>query len=246
MPGVLGYASNINMEDLLKYTNRRRASEGLNSLTVDTRLMEAAQRKASHMFINNYWAHIAPDGTDPWSFIIGADYDYIYAGENLAKNFSTSKDVVEAWYNSPSHRENLLSDKYSDVGFAAVNGVLDGYETTLVVQMFGKTRNFPAQIAVKGVDDKITAIPAMEPIKVTAPKMTVSSELSVAKINVYSSTKIFTLTFASVILILLLLDAWYSKKHSILKFSGHSFAHMVFLIFAMTVIYFSLQPGRLI
>jgi uncharacterized protein YkwD len=72
----------------------------------------------------------SPDGTEPWDFILGEKYDYIYAGENLAKNFSTFDDVVEAWYNSPSHKENLLNKNYTEMGFAIVNGELNGYETT--------------------------------------------------------------------------------------------------------------------
>jgi len=105
-PGVLGYASNINATALLEGTNEYRSGEGLESLSISPALTEAAQKKAAHMFENDYWDHIAPDGTAPWDFILGEGYDYRYAGENLAKNFSTSDQVVEAWYKSPSHKEN--------------------------------------------------------------------------------------------------------------------------------------------
>jgi hypothetical protein len=140
LPGVLGYASNINVSDLLKNTNAKRNESGLSTLVLNDKLSAAAKKKAEHMFKHNYWAHIAPDGTEPWSFIMNEGYDYVYAGENLAKNFSSSKDVVNAWMNSPSHRENLLNKNYTEMGLAVVNGVLNGYQTTLVVQMFGKPR----------------------------------------------------------------------------------------------------------
>lgn len=247
VPGILGYASNISVSDLLKYTNNKRATAGKDKLVINPKLSQAAQRKAEHMFKNDYWAHVAPDGTDPWSFIIGADYDYLYAGENLAKNFSTSKDVVDAWYKSSSHRENLLSEKYTEVGFASVNGVLDGYETTLVVQMFGRTRNAPAQVAVKGQESDTTVRPAEEPALVEKTEtVNQPTYIPAPKVDVYSSTKTFTIAFAVFMFVLFLLDEWYSKRHAILKFTGHSFAHMVFLIFAITVIYLSLGPGRLI
>lgn len=245
-PGILGYASNINVTDLLRYTNAKRATVGVASLTLNSSLSQAAQKKAQHMFQYNYWAHVAPDGTDPWSFIISEDYDYLYAGENLAKNFSNSKDVVEAWYKSPSHQENLIGDKYSDVGFAVINGVLDGYETTLVVQMFGKPRNTPA-VAIRGVDNTSASQPVQEvtPTEILVPtRQTIASPT--LKIDVYSTTKTFALAFASFMLLLFALDVWYSRKHGILKFTGHSLAHMAFLVFAVVVIYFSLQPGRLI
>ena len=251
LPGVLSYASNITVSDLLKYTNAKRSNAEVNELVINPKLTVAAQNKAEYMFKHNYWAHIAPDGTDPWSFIMGQEYDYLYAGENLAKNFSGSKEVVEAWYKSPSHRENLLSAKYNDVGFAVVNGVLDGYETTLVVQMFGKTRNAPAQVAVKGVDQNTVTRPVGEPTIVKTPTgipvvYVIPVTLSSPKVNIQSTTKTFLVSFASNNFILFALDMWYSKKHGILKFTGHSFAHMLFLIFAIGAVYFSLGPGRII
>lgn len=245
LPGILSYASNINAGDLLKYTNNKRLNAGVGELTVNSKLTAAAQQKAEYMFKHNYWAHIAPDGTDPWSFIIGQDYDYLYAGENLAKNFSASKDVVEAWYKSPSHRENLISGKYTDVGFAVVDGVLDGYETTLVVQMFGKTRNAPAQVAVKGTDQNAVTRLAEAPANIPAVE-NIPAEKGVPKIDIYTTTKTFLVSFASILFTLFALDMWYSKKHAILKFTGHSLAHMLFLIFAIGAVYFSLGPGRII
>jgi len=251
LPGVLSYASNITVSDLLRYTNVKRSEAGVGELTIDAKLTAAAQKKAEDMFKKNYWAHVAPDGTDPWSFIVGQDYDYLYAGENLAKNFGGSRDVIEAWYKSPSHRENLINGKYTDVGFATVNGVLDGYETTLVVQMFGRTRSAPAQVAVKGVDksavtrpvDTPVTIVENEPVEKTAP---IARPPMSPRVDVHTTTKTFLLSFAALIFTLFALDMWYSKKHAILKFTGHSFAHMLFLIFAISAVFFSLGPGRII
>src|SRR5690606_22355375 len=55
----------------------------------------------------------------------------------LARDFDTSQGVINGWLNSPSHRENMLTAGYKDIGIAVLNGVLDGHETTLVVQLFG-------------------------------------------------------------------------------------------------------------
>ena len=151
-PGVVGYASNITISDLLKYTNQKRKENGVPPLKLNAELSAAAEKKAQDMFKDGYWAHVAPDGTEPWDFILDEGYDYIYAGENLAKNFSNSKEVVEAWFKSPSHKSNLIGANYDEVGFAVVNGVMDGYETTLVVQMFGRPRQ-PSMLATVG-DEK--------------------------------------------------------------------------------------------
>jgi uncharacterized protein YkwD len=42
-------------------------------------------------------------------------------GENLAKNFNSNKQLVFAWMNSPSHRDNILGD-YQYVGVANYKG----------------------------------------------------------------------------------------------------------------------------
>jgi hypothetical protein len=97
--------------------------------------------KATDMFAKDYWAHVSPDGTTPWVWIRKAGYNYLYAGENLARGFDTSASVVNAWMNSPEHRANLLSSNYTDIGFAVQSGTLTGTETTLVVQEFGSPYN---------------------------------------------------------------------------------------------------------
>jgi hypothetical protein len=44
---------------------------------------------------------------------------------------------------SQAHKDNILSSTYRDVGYAAVNGVLLGSETTLVVAMYGSKATAP-------------------------------------------------------------------------------------------------------
>lgn len=136
-PNVLGYATDIRVDQLLSGTNAQRQSLGLSPLTYNVTLSQAAAMKAQDMFQNNYWAHNSPQGKTPWTFIQAAGYTYTVAGENLAKNFSTSQGVIDAWMASPTHKDNIVKPSYQDIGFAIVNGVLNGEETTLVVQMFG-------------------------------------------------------------------------------------------------------------
>ncbi len=136
-PDILGFATDISAQRLLELTNQKRLENGIPPLSLNQELSQAATGKANDMFSNNYWAHISPSGKTPWDFIISAGYQYVYAGENLAKDFQDAQGVVNAWMDSPSHRDNLLQEKYKDVGFAVVNGKLDGEETTLVVQLFG-------------------------------------------------------------------------------------------------------------
>src|SRR5450830_1198614 len=111
-PSVLGYATDINVQQLLAGTNAKRQEAGLGPLTFNSTLSVAAANKAADMFAKNYWAHNSPTGSTPWDFITGAGYHYTVAGENLAKNFSNSQGVVDAWMASPSHRANVLKAGY--------------------------------------------------------------------------------------------------------------------------------------
>lgn len=256
VPGVLGYASDISVSDLLQQTNNERHNKGLNDLVLNDALSKAAAEKASHMFEKGYWAHISPDGVEPWDFILGVDYDYIYAGENLAKNFSTSKGVVEAWMNSPTHRDNLLSGNYDEVGFAVVNGVLDGYETTLVVQMFGRPRN-PSQVATVNNDEtqrnttERTAIAGDESESITNEVNTVPNEIVLPSgeasaspmLDVTLLVKTVTILFALFLGSLLGADIIYSRRKGIAKFTGHTVAHLTMLILIIFSIWFVLAPG---
>lgn len=135
-PGILGFSSSITAEELITLTNEKRAANGLPLLTYSPVLAQAAVTKGQDMFTHNYWSHVSPSGVDPWTWIKQAGYTYQFAGENLAKDFVDSPSVVEAWMNSPTHRDNVLSDRFQEIGISVVDGSLNGYQTTLVVQMF--------------------------------------------------------------------------------------------------------------
>lgn len=247
-PGVLGYASNITVSDLLTYTNQKRAEKGLSALRLNSELSEAAKQKAYDMFENDYWAHVSPTGVEPWDFILGQGYDYIYAGENLAKNFSTSKQVVEGWYNSPTHKSNLLGANYDEIGFAVVNGTLNGYETTLVVQMFGRPRDRTQVASVYEEEELLKEVSVEE--EVTEPVMgtqiTVNPEEVEPTLDVTKVSKNMSLAFGGFVGSLLALDVWYSKKKGIAKFTGHTFAHLTVLLMVILSIWFVFKPGLIL
>lgn len=164
-PSILGYASNISVSDLLTLTNQKRAENGQSAVSLNSQLSAAAAGKAADMFANQYWAHISPSGRDPWSFITGAGYNFLFAGENLARDFGDSLGVVDAWMNSPSHRENMVNSHYVDVGFAIANGKYGDHETTLVVQMFGAPAGgVPAVSSANSAPPKETAPPLPEKV----------------------------------------------------------------------------------
>lgn len=156
---VLGLQSTVTIGSLLDATNQARASDKEPALVLNKQLTQAAYLKAQDMFARQYWAHNAPDGTPPWKWFGDVKYNYAEAGENLAKNYSSSQAVLNAWLASPAHRANVLKADYQEVGFAVVDGTLNKQSTLLVVAEYGR----PADSAVAGVQTKFTKPPIAGP-----------------------------------------------------------------------------------
>ncbi len=134
------YAADINTNELVNLANSERNTRGLNPLIIDSRLINAAKAKGDDMIAKDYWSHYGPNGESPWDFIIATGYEYTYAGENLAKDFSSTVPIHNAWMASPSHRDNIINSNFENIGISLVTGEFQGSETTIVVQMFGTTQ----------------------------------------------------------------------------------------------------------
>lgn len=197
--GLLGIpqamASSISPANIIQLTNQQRTASGLNTLTSNAKLAAAAQAKANNMFELQYWDHYGPTGETPWMFISQAGYTYVYAGENLAKGFRTAEGVHEAWMASPTHRENIMSVNYKEIGVAVVEGTLLGKETVLVVQMFGNQTNqiykpttpAPTTPAPTPAKPLIPETGEIKSIKITNPKP--NDLLNDANINIKGETE---------------------------------------------------------
>lgn len=161
---VLAYSTNVSISGLVEATNQSRAANGLGALAVNAALNSGAQSKADHMIAHNYWAHTAPDGTEPWHFFSQTGYNYTHAGENLAYGFDSSSEIQDAWMNSPGHRANVLGD-YKDVGFGIANGSsYQSGENTVVVAFYGtQATPTPAPAPTPKVSTKPTPTPTAEP-----------------------------------------------------------------------------------
>lgn len=242
-PGVLGISSNISIEDLLSKTNEKREAEGLPPLELNDDLSVAAGEKARDMFFKDYWAHNSPDGTTPWVFIKSSGYDYLYAGENLARGFTTTDDVVSAWMDSPGHRENILSGNYDDVGFAIADGRLSDGDTILIVQMFGRTKENAAvdiASAQEGpVQSEVVQIPRAESqVKQSnfQPESLVASVQSNPLVDAGTFSKTSSTILLSLLIGLLILDAVIIQRKNIVRILSHNLDHVIFLCLILIVV----------
>lgn len=136
--------STVTANRIIELTNRERAAAGLPVLMHSAILDASALLKSQDMLAANYFAHDSPTGVTPWEWFKQAGYNYTYAGENLAMNFSEAEEAMAAWMNSPTHKANILNPNYDEIGLAVAIGKIDGRETTLVVEHFGKSYVNPA------------------------------------------------------------------------------------------------------
>jgi hypothetical protein len=150
---VLGVESNITVSSLLNQTNVYRQENKVGNLNLNDKLNKAAYLKAQDMFAKQYWAHSSPDGIQPWKWFGDVGYNYDEAGENLAKNFSTTNGVMTAWIDSPTHKANIVKSSYKDVGFAVVSGIMDKKPATLVVALYGSPANTAVANAASGFSE---------------------------------------------------------------------------------------------
>jgi hypothetical protein len=220
--------ADISTQELLRFTNEKRAENGLPALNENTQLEQAASSKADDMFAKDYWAHNSPDGTTPWVWIKGAGYDYIYAGENLARGFTNSDDVVNAWMASPDHRENLLSENFKDVGFAVKAGKLGGEDTFLVVQEFGNKT--PVPVERTGVESSVP------PSANTESKVLAFSFDSITPKPTNSISYDFIALIVLSFIMILVIDLVIAKRRKLVRFVGHNLDHIIFLFVVLIVI----------
>jgi len=229
LPGVLGMTSTITASQLVDLTNQQRQATGLPALEINDTLSQAAQQKAADMIAKNYWAHTSPDGITPWTFFKNVGYKYLYAGENLARDFYDSDSVIKAWMNSPTHKDNLMSSRYREIGIAVVQDTFQGQETTLVVQLFGTPQS--------------TNIITATPTEVGQAAEAVLAEVKTNPVvNSFQLTKAMSISLTIILLLVIVIDSIIITKKRIVRLSGKGLAHLIFLS-VLLIILLVVQPG---
>lgn len=123
---------------LVAAMNRERAAYGLRPLRLNTKLSRAANDRIDDMFAKRYFAHVSPDGIDPFEWVLLRGYRYRLIGENLAVGYRGIA-VVDGWMRSRGHRENILMRGFDEVGIAIANGSpRRGYKGPTVVAIYGR------------------------------------------------------------------------------------------------------------
>lgn len=107
-------------QNLLAYYNQARAANGLPALAYSALLQGVAQAHADECAARNQGSHVGLDGSRPSQRIVRAGYPGRVTGENWAWARS-AEQAFDMWYTqeipSGPHLQNILSPRYSEVGF---------------------------------------------------------------------------------------------------------------------------------
>ena len=112
---------------LILQTNIARASfHDFPPLTENRTLDQIAQYRADEMCSGN----ISHDGFGP--AVQKYKSEFVLFGENIAHNYRTPETITQAFLNSPTHRTNMLSILYDQIGIGKCG--------TVVVEEYGRKR----------------------------------------------------------------------------------------------------------
>lgn len=100
--------------EVLRLINLERTGYSLPALTETSALNEIASIRAKESSVQ--FSHVRPDGSSPSALF--AQYRVVFhkAGENLSYGYRTPQELVSAWTLSPEHRNNILSESFTETG----------------------------------------------------------------------------------------------------------------------------------
>lgn len=102
-------------EEVVRLINEERAKVGLEPVTLDENVMDAAEIRAHEQ--EELFSHTRPDGSNCFTVFPECHVDASYRGENVgAGSICTPQQIMDAWMQSPSHRENILNPNFHRVG----------------------------------------------------------------------------------------------------------------------------------
>ena len=173
-PEVMGDDTENLKTNIVTLTNIERTKTASGVLYESETLNIAAENKLDDMFEKGYWDHTGPNGETAWEFISETGYRYEVAGENLARGFASSKDVMSAWMESPTHKDNILNSRFQEIGLAVGTGQVKGATTTVIVQLFGrpKTAFASEQTENTSLDNEKQLLPEVSLENATLPSRT--------------------------------------------------------------------------
>lgn len=118
---------------VISIVNQNRKKQGLEALTMDEKLMKAAQDRAKEL--TKSFSHTRPNGTSCFTIFEKYKITPTASGENIAAGQRSAAAVMDSWMNSQGHKENIMNNKFKKIGVGLVIVPNDMY-SYYWVQMF--------------------------------------------------------------------------------------------------------------
>lgn len=118
-PSSGGWYDDAFTAQVFSLVNQRRQAAGLQPLAAEPRLATSAATYAKVLADNNWFSHTGPDGSTLVTRDEAAGFPFtVQIGEVLAwgSNGWKPNEIVQAWMDSPAHREQILSPAYARAG----------------------------------------------------------------------------------------------------------------------------------
>jgi uncharacterized protein YkwD len=138
-------------DDVIQEINAMRMEHGLPPLRVSAELTAAANAHSREMLQYGFFSHLSAKGVAfsrrMRTEYRAAGYRTWSVGENLIWSSPdlTADQAVQAWFNDPPHRANLLSPKWREIGLGSGHasdapGLYGGRAVTVLTADFGVRR----------------------------------------------------------------------------------------------------------
>ena len=107
-------------DQVLAAVNKARAGAGCSALTVNAKLVAAAQGHAQAMAEQNFFSHASKNGAKFSSRIKAQGYRFSKVAENIGAGQSSAAGILKDWLGSAGHRKNILDCALTETGIAVV------------------------------------------------------------------------------------------------------------------------------
>jgi len=121
-------------KQVVDLVNAERTKRGLRPLSVNWELARVARYKSEDMDKNRYFSHQSPTYGSPFEMMRNFGIRFTAAAENIATGQPTPQSVVNAWMNSPGHRENILNSTFTQTGVGYSNSRGTPYWTQMFIR----------------------------------------------------------------------------------------------------------------
>lgn len=141
-PKISATTNEMNAEGIIKFSNIERDKFSFNELEINEELTELANNRIEDMQKLGYFAHTNPEGLGLKQFVGKIDYDYLIVGENLSMNYYDNEEVVAAWMDSETHRDNILRPEFDEIGIGYGDVIINNKKVFIIAMILGKEKQF--------------------------------------------------------------------------------------------------------